>query len=334
MSAPGDSISIALRDDTSVGEARRAARGLARSLAFADVDAEHVAIVATEASRNTVLHGGGGELVLTPDPAGAFVDVLALDRGGGIPDLARAMRDGYSTGGTAGQGLGAISRLAAVLDVYSAPGLGTALFARVGASGLAPAPRVEVGAVCVPMPREPVCGDAWAVETPDGRPVVLVADGLGHGDRAAEAARAAVRAFREHASMPADRLVERLHNALRPTRGAAIAVAEVRPAGDGVRYAGIGNISGLLHGSPKTRSMVSLSGTAGHEARTIRAFDYDWAGERTLLIMHTDGIATHWDLASYPGLAERHPALVAGVLYRDFSRRRDDATVVVVRRTP
>ncbi len=78
--------------------------------------------------------------------------------------------------------------------------------------------------------------------------------------------------------------------------------------------------------------MVALSGTAGHEVGAIRGFDYDWPGDGTLLIMHSDGIATHWDLATYPGLAVHHPALVAGVLYRDFSRGRDDATIVVARR--
>jgi anti-sigma regulatory factor (Ser/Thr protein kinase) len=330
---PAHSISIPLRDDTSVGEARRAARALARALSFPDGDAEHAAIVTTEASRNAVLHGGGGELVLTPDPAGAFVDVLALDRGRGIADLGHAMRDGYSTSGTAGHGLGAMERLAAQLEVYSAPGLGTALFARVRPAGPVPPTAVELGAVCVPVPPEQVCGDAWAVEAPGGRPVVLVADGLGHGERAADAARAAVAAFRQHAALPADRLVARLHAELRATRGAAVAVAEVIGDGDPVRYAGTGNISGLLCGSTGTRRMVSLPGTAGHEVRTIRSFEYAWPNDGTLLVMHSDGIATHWDLASYPGLAVHHPALVAGLLYRDFARRRDDATIVVARRT-
>ncbi len=47
--------------------------------------------------------------------------------------------------------------------------------------------------------------------------------------------------------------------------------------------------------------------------------------------MHSDGLGTHWDLDGYPGpAAQRHPALIAGVLYRDFARGRDDATVIVV----
>jgi anti-sigma regulatory factor (Ser/Thr protein kinase) len=322
---------VRAEDDSGVGEARRAARRAARALGLSEVEIEHAAIVAAEATRNAVIHAAGGQVLLTPAAGGGALDVVVVDRGPGIPDLRRALQDGYSTAGTAGQGLGAITRLASVFDVYSAPGKGTAVLARIGApAGAAPG---EVGAVNVALATEKESGDRWAVEWPDGRPVALVADGLGHGRHAAEASRLAVEAFRRHAALPAARIVEAVHHALRPTRGAAVAVAEATGAGPAVRYAGIGNISASLVGSQKVRKMVSLSGTAGHEARSIRSFDYDWP-DGGLLVMHSDGVATHWELADYPGLAERHPALVAAVLYRDHARRRDDATVLVVRRAP
>jgi len=322
-----DSIAIRVSDESGVGQARRAARVAAEDLGFDDVAAEEVAIVATEASRNMVRHGGGGELVVTPAGGGVSLDILALDRGPGIPDLARAMRDGYSTRGTAGQGLGAISRAASVLDVYTLRGKGTAVLARLGNG---PGGGLEVGAVCVPVASETECGDSWAIETWAGRSVILVADGIGHGHHAAEAARTAVISFRRHAALPAGRAVEHLHAALRATRGAAVGIAELIDH-DAVRYCGIGNVSGVLLGRGKMKKMVSLAGTAGHEVRSIRTFEYEWPDEG-LLIMHSDGVATHWDLAEYPGLSSRHPALIAGVLYRDFARARDDATVVVVRR--
>ena len=47
--------------------------------------------------------------------------------------------------------------------------------------------------------------------------------------------------------------------------------------------------------------------------------------------MHSDGVKTHWTLEDYPGLVRRHPGLVAGLLFRDFRRERDDATVIVAR---
>lgn len=329
MNGPPSSEEVRLADESAVGEARRAARRAARAVGLAELEVEQAAIVAAEMSRNAVLHGKGGTVLFTPAPGGAALDILALDRGPGIPDLKRALEDGYSTGGTAGQGLGAIVRIASAFDLYSAPGKGTAVFARVGAAGER---GLEAAGVSVALASERECGDGWAIERPSGRPVVLVADGLGHGRLAAEAAQLAVQAFRADAAEPADRLLETLHRALRPTRGAALAVAEATGVGTGLRFAGIGNISGTVVVGPHVRKMVSLSGTAGHEARSIRAFDYDWPAD-ALLVMQSDGLGTHWDLAAYPGLAGCHPAVVAGVLYRDFTRRRDDATVVVVRRS-
>ena len=80
-------------------------------------------------------------------------------------------------------------------------------------------------------------------------------------------------------------------------------------------------------------SVVSQPGTAGHLARGIREYTYRWPSG-ALLVLHSDGVSTHHDLTRYPGLGQRHPALIAGVLLRDAGRGRDDATVVVARVRP
>src|SRR5262249_24642538 len=141
----------------------------------------------------------------------------------------------------------------------------------------------------------------------------------------------AVRSFTTAAgALPAAR-VEALNLALRATRGAAVAVAHIDAARKVVQFAGLGNISAAVYGDG-LRHLVSQHGTAGHGARRIEAYTYPW-GERSVLVMHSDGIGARHDLSGYPGLLERHPGLVASVLYRDFARGRDDATVVVARRT-
>jgi len=78
------------------------------------------------------------------------------------------------------------------------------------------------------------------------------------------------------------------------------------------------------------RRMVSHAGTVGREAPKIREFAYSW-DSGSLLMMHSDGLQTHWSFDDYPGLVERHPSVIAGVLYRDYARGRDDTTVVVAR---
>jgi anti-sigma regulatory factor (Ser/Thr protein kinase) len=325
---------LRVTDVSTVGEARRAASDLARKIELGETDAGRAALVVTEAATNVVKHGGGGEIFLRElrrEAAAAGIGILALDRGPGIGRPADALRDGYSTRGTSGTGLGAIARTATRFDLYSALGAGTVIAAEVWpANALPPRPSLAVGGVVAPYPGEVVSGDAWAAHESPEAMSVIVADGLGHGERAAEAARVAVAAFGRHAGLaPAD-LLARVHEALRPTRGAAAAIAHVDRRRGVVRFAGLGNISATIVSGGATRSLVSHHGTAGGVARRIQEFNYPWsAGD--LLVLHSDGIATHWKPDAYPGLAQRDPAIVAAVLYRDHTRGRDDATVVAVR---
>jgi Stage II sporulation protein E (SpoIIE) len=144
------------------------------------------------------------------------------------------------------------------------------------------------------------------------------------------AAMAAVNALRTHPQLGPAALIEFANGALRSTRGAALAVADINLVGE-VIYAGIGNIIGVARASESTRHMVSHPGIVGHEVRKIQEFAYPWTQD-SLLIMHSDGLTTHWNLDQYPGLDRRHPSLIAGVLYRDFTRGHDDVTVVVAKK--
>jgi hypothetical protein len=263
------------------------------------------------------------------------VEALVIDKGPGIPDVERALRDGYSTGGTPGTGLGALARVADGFDIYSVAGEGTALLVRVWARGSAPerssaVPSLETGTVCLPRSGETVCGDAWALGRTAGKVVLIVADGLGHGPEAAAASMEAIRVFRKSLSLPPADILAEIHAGLRSTRGAAVAVAALDPNLKEIRYAGVGNIASSIVSGTETRSMVSHNGTVGHEVRKIQEFQYRWPAG-ALVIMQSDGLQTHWRLDRYPGLVARDPALIAGVLYRDFTRGRDDVTVLAVR---
>jgi len=330
-----DQVHLQVLEMSAVAEARREVTGLARTVGFSESDVGRVAIVVTEAATNLVKHTTQGQLLARAfDRSGvAVIEVLALDQGPGIANVGESLRDGYSTAGSPGTGLGAIKRLSDEFDIYSAPGKGAALVAqlwsRKPAGGIRPAP-LEIGAVCLPKSGEVVCGDAWAVEWRGGHCVILVADGLGHGADAAAAAKAAVNALRTHPQLAPAALVEFAHGALRSTRGAALAVADLDLAQE-VRYAGIGNIASVALAPGSARHMVSYAGIVGHEARKIQEFVYPWS-EDSLLVMHSDGLATHWSLDQYPGLAGRRSSLIAGVLYRDFARGRDDVTVVVAKK--
>jgi hypothetical protein len=285
-------------------------------------------LIVTEAATNAVKHGGGGECLLRA--ADGIVEIVVLDAGAGITNLSHALRDGFSTSGTPGTGLGAIARLSSTYDVYSRPDKGTVVYAAVRSGAASANGTPLVGAVTVPYPGETVCGDAWALDHTDGCSVLLVADGLGHGVAAHDAARAAVAAFAARRAGSPVNWLEDIHLGLRPTRGAAVAVAEIDRRRGVIRFAGIGNIAATVISDGKTRSLVSLHGTAGHDARRFQEFTSPWA-VADLLVLHSDGLSARWGLDGYPGLTQRHPMLLAAVLYRDFRRGRDDATVIAVR---
>lgn len=325
---------LQIAEDSAVGEARRSAVGFAKALGMGAVDAGRVAIVGTELARNLWKHAGGGLMLigLFEDETGAGVECIALDRGPGISDVDVASRDGYSTAGGSGTGLGAIRRLSHAFDYYSQPGQGSAFVARLQAGQpRGENPPASWGAVSVAKPGEEACGDAWRVKHHGEDLSVLVVDGLGHGPLAADAARAATIAYDSGSGRADTDTVGRLHRALRPTRGAAASILSLPGDSNEVAFIGVGNVLGVVTSARETRRMVSFNGTLGHALKSVRSFVYPTSGD-TLAVLASDGLGTHWSLDAYPGLSERHPTLVAAVLYRDFDRLRDDVTVVVVKR--
>jgi len=330
-------LALAIGDSSQVAEARREAVALAMGLGFSETEAGRVAIVATEMVRNLVTHASEGRQFLLRAlrcDGSTGVEMMALDKGPGIADIAQSLRDGHSTAGTPGAGLGAVFRLSTATDIHSLRGVGTALLAQLWRSPGPPeaAPgAAAVGGVCIAKPGELYNGDSWAARHVGGRTLLLAVDGLGHGEHAAEASDAAVAAFEAHPALSPANGVQAIHAALRNTRGTAVGVVELDSAKEVARYAGVGNIAGVILSGDDRKSLVSHHGTAGGEARRVEEFAYPWP-RGALLIFHTDGISTRWGLGDYPGLSLRHPSLIAGVLYRDFARGTDDVTVVVARR--
>ncbi|HET9474860.1 MAG TPA: SpoIIE family protein phosphatase [Steroidobacteraceae bacterium] len=310
-------------EGSKVGEARRAAHTLANFEFDAEL-AGKVAIAATELASNLLRHAGGGELLLQKlgSDDSSSLELLAIDRGPGMADVSRCMSDGYSTGGTQGTGLGAVRRLASEFDIYSAPGEGTVVMARFGG-----ACHVRHGAVNVAVAGEPDCGDAWCLVRDVGGIALMVIDGLGHGTFAAEAARAGIDAFLLAPGDSPREILQRANQQMSKTRGGAAACA--RLANGSMSYAGMGNINGYLVSPERSQGLVSHNGTLGMHQRPAQQFEYS-VDPDSLLVMHSDGLSARWDLRSQPDLLRAHPAIVAGVLYRDHGRERDDATVVVV----
>jgi anti-sigma regulatory factor (Ser/Thr protein kinase) len=317
-----------IQEESGVGEARRQVARIAGTLGLSESESSRLAIIVTELGTNMIKHGGGGSILIgsTHAVGGAGAEVLAIDSGRGIADIARAFEDGYSTAGSPGTGLGAVRRQADFLQLFSAPGKGATLLARVGGSRTGPE---KVGGISIPMRGESVDGDGWGVHQNGSVIRLMVVDGLGHGQTAADAAQQARNAFHDGAA-DVVAAVEAIHGALRGTRGAAVAVAEVDPEREILSYCGVGNISTTIVTPEARRSTVSMHGIAGHNVRELRLFTYPCPAG-ALVVMHSDGVSTRWDLAEYPGLVGKDPALIAAVLWKTYRRESDDSTVVVAR---
>jgi len=325
---------IRVTDPTHAGEARRHAALYAENANLGERECGALAIAVTEMTTNLVKHAGNGTIVVDAIArnGSSGVRILGLDKGPGIQNLTAALRDGYSTAGTAGNGLGAIKRLSSAFDIYTAPGVGTAILAEFwpqtkGSENLSP---LDIGVVSVPIKGEDVCGDGWGVRKTADSIMLMVVDGLGHGILASDAAREAERIFAVTRSESPTLILQDSHDALKKTRGAAMAIASLHFERRLISFAGVGNIGSSVVTPSTSRGMASHNGTVGHQLHRVQEFTFPWNAE-SLLVMHSDGLKSSWDLKPYPGIWSRHPALIAGMLYRDFSRERDDVTVLVAK---
>ncbi|MDF5755764.1 ATP-binding protein [Spongiactinospora sp. TRM90649] len=313
---------------SAVGALRKAALDLARAAKFSEVRTEQLVIAVSEATSNLVKHAVEGVVLVRPHPERPdVIEYVSIDRGPGFADLGRALRDGYSTAGTLGVGLGAISRLASGYDIYSVPGKGTVLTMHFSPDDVPVSP-LRASGLTRPIGEEMVCGDAYAAVETDDLITVALCDGLGHGPAAAEASAEAMEIFRRAAHLPPGEILTRVHEGIGHTRGGALAIARIGRAA--VTYAGIGNVAGWIISEGARRGLTSMPGIAGHQSRTPREFGYDLPRNATV-VLHSDGLTSRWNPATVPGLFARSPSVISAALLREAGSRRDDACVVAVK---
>jgi len=324
---------------------RKAVQVMAERLQFPATRAGQLALAVTEAASNLHKHTEQGSLLLCvnrdgPQPG---IDLVTIDAGPGLRDVSAAVRDGHSTAGTLGIGLGAIKRLADFSDLYSAAGRGTSLVARFRGGTLAggttrPDPPEPGAAARPPKPPwagllrpitgETECGDAYGAVRAGGVVTAVLCDGLGHGPLAAAAAAEGVAAVLDDPEGEPAALLGRVHRRMSGTRGGAVGI--VRIDGRLARFAGLGNVAASIVSDGKRRSMISIPGIAGQQARTIRQFEYE-TPPGAAVILHSDGISSRWQAAAMPGIAARDPLLIAAVLLAVAGVHRDDAGILVLK---
>jgi anti-sigma regulatory factor (Ser/Thr protein kinase) len=356
--------SVALAEEAQIGAARRAVHYYAHAQNFTERGLAEIDLVVQEIGTNAFRYAekvasaaGGPVLHYTTPLAGGRrgLELFYWDKGPGIYNLDRVVRDGVSTGGSLGGGFGAIGRQMDQFEIYSTVRTtgrlalssihqrysthGTAVLCRKWAEGWAadqqaPPASAAIGAWSRPRVGETYNGDAYFIGERGAQTLYAVTDGLGHGLGAKQAAEAANATLNEWAAGESlEEIFLSVHQALRATRGAVMGAIVVDRGARQISYAGVGNIDVRLvtgDANPPAR-LLSTNGTLGLRFDKVRVWMAEWPAAPSFAVLTTDGVSLNWDDKSYPGLLERDPQILAGILLRDYGRDNDDATALVVR---
>ncbi len=326
MTAPS-TREIRIDHVSAVHVAARTARALATEIGLPGVLPELAAVIASELASNLDKHADDGTIHIQPLLLGTGVEITSCDRGPGMADLRRCLTDGHTTTGTLGVGLGAVRRMSTEFLITTTPGVGTLATASLRAPGEPDQPDVETGYGVLPADTEQHSGDAVAVHHDEDVTTLLLVDGLGHGEPAAEAALTATDVFHHDPTRPVRDAVEALHRGIRHTRGAAAAV--VRVERDRLSFCGVGNITTVVLSGARDRHLLSRPGVVGLrvDRPTVQEIDLPAGGT---VVLHSDGITNHW-LLDAPGHTAQPPPLLTARLLRDHRNHHDDAAVLAAR---
>lgn len=323
-----------VKDQSFVGTTRRAVRALAEQAGLTGEPLGRLDIITTELATNLVKHvEGGGEILAfnASTEESAMIRLLSIDRGSGMVDVERVLTDGVSTQGTLGCGLGSIKRQSNAFEISSTQGKGTVIHCTVSQRedrhDLSVKGNLDLASISLPRIGEKNCGDGVSTASSDELDSILVVDGLGHGDEAAEAAQQAISVYSRSPLADPISTIERIHQQLAGTRGAAIALLQIDHSKNQVNFVGVGNISCRIYAHHTSKGCVSSPGIVGGRMGSLSQYDYDWSPGAHLL-MYSDGIKSSAQLGnSLPQSA----MLAAAEVYRDGYRTTDDTTVVVAK---
>lgn len=193
------------------------------------------------------------------------------------------------------------------------------------------APLIDWGAAAHARSGESESGDAYLIKRVPRGILIGIADGLGYGAQAAEAARAALALVESHASDSLTALVERCHRALRKMRGAAMTLASIDGSTDSLTWLGIGSVTGVLlqsgHVPDVHEPLILCGGVVGQRIPRVIARTRHLSPGDTLVFM-TNGVQWIPGDASIP---RDTPDVMARRLLLEHSTTTDDALVVVAR---
>lgn len=321
----------------------------ARRMGFSEVQRENMVLVAAEMVSNQIKYAGGRGMLQIWQQPGPTLDIVALDYGPGIGDLALAHRDGYSSSKTLGKGLGTIRTLSHASGIYTIqeaqggglnqPWHGCTFWSRFdpthqsipGSPTVKPRgarPEFSVGLYTRALTDDRYNGDRIYLEQHARTLRWLHLDGLGHGEMAQKATdNLADLVLRSQDVLQVLSLIDRQLNS---TRGAVAMLSDLDLDDMRAQIVGVGDMSATCHVDDQLQNITFAPGILGKEHKTPRVTSLDLKKQSTI-ITASDGMRRSWNETTFPGLLKHHPQLIAYVLGNIMGRASDDQSLCVVR---
>jgi anti-sigma regulatory factor (Ser/Thr protein kinase)/serine/threonine protein phosphatase PrpC len=311
--------------------AAAAATSVAAQLGFAPQECSEIALAVRELATNILRHAGRGAVEISGRDG--TITIVARDHGPGVVDREAAQRDGYSTVGGLGYGLGTVNRSMDDLRVES-DRTGTTVTAR---RSLRPTLRtdagnlLDVGVATVPLFGQVENGDDYIDLRWGTYRLVGVIDGIGHGPLAHAAARAARTYVEHHFDQPLDAIFRGADVECRGSRGVVMALARLDWERWQLEFASVGNIEARVLHAGTARNLIARRGIVGLMAPPPTVSRHDWQPDATLIV-HSDGIPSHWGAGVLDDLLDASASVLARTILTRLRKATDDATVLVMKR--
>jgi anti-sigma regulatory factor (Ser/Thr protein kinase) len=332
--ANGNYVSYPASDRSYYALLRKGIHKQALQARFDEKKVAHLDLIVAEVTSNLQKHTPGGEILcgVVGEGAQQYIEIISIDEGPGFNDLPNMLLDGTSTSDTLGLGLGSIKRLSDFFSIYSQKGWGTILVSRVyKQEPKIPLNSVTVTSLVVPKPSEIVSGDGCTFKTSERYFKLLLMDGLGHGPEANKAVLEGFNSFKLCPYHDPAEIIRFMHGPLKRTRGGVGTIVVFDLISQKYQILGVGNISTKLVGNIDSKNIMSYNGIIGHNIPNTMSSHEAEGSECKFIVLCSDGIKSRWDINKFPMIKRYDPIFMAAAVYKDFARKTDDMSVVIIK---
>jgi anti-sigma regulatory factor (Ser/Thr protein kinase)/serine/threonine protein phosphatase PrpC len=338
-----------IENDWDIGRTRRYIVEESKKLGFNTTELGEISIVINELCTNFIKHktvDGTLTFRILNECDRTAIEITAQDKGPGIKNIDEVIKDGVSSKGTMGGGLGAIKRLMDSFEIYSycdndsvavkstysgLDSIGTLIILKKWINhNLKPGESdIKLSLLSRPYAGMAVNGDQCYVKKLKDRCLFAVIDGLGHGLEANKVSKLASEIIEDNTHKSIEDMLAAINNGLKYTRGAVAGIMIIDTIKKEFQYSAVGNVEFRYFWNGKTERLVPSNGLLGaYDNRKIKVHRRPYE-QGALITMCTDGITNKWDFDTYLNVDLTNPAVLANLILRDFGKKNDDATVLV-----